>query len=450
MLSTSDAADTLASLIEAARRAGADAADAVYVGDRSTSVGVRMGEIEDVSRAEGQEIGLRLFVGRGNAAVASSDLAADSLDALVERALAMSREAPEDAFAGLAPDDLLMRSPRVDLDLDLDDGGDPDPALLRALAQEAEDAARAVPHITNSNGGSASASASTFAIATSHGFVGTTHSTGYSCSASVVAGKEAGMQRDYAWHSARHMSDLESAEEIGRRAGDRAAARLNPVRVPAGPMPILFDPRVATSLLGHFVAAINGASIARKASFLLDCLGSQLFAKGVTIRDDPLRKRGARSRVFDAEGLPVAPIDLVADGMLTTWLADSAAARQLGIAPTGHAVRGVSGAPGAGPSNLFMQAGDCSREDMIGSVTNGILVTELIGQGVNGVTGDYSRGAAGFLIVDGKIGPPVSEITIASNLKDMFATLEPASDLRLRRGIDSPTLLVPQMMVASA
>jgi PmbA protein len=448
MLDTLTAGDTLASLIAAARRAGADAADAVYVGDRSTSVGVRLGALEDVSRAEGQEIGLRLFVGRGNAAVASSDLSKDSLDALVERAVAMARAAPEDAFAGLAPDELLLREPP--LDLDLDDGGDPDPAALRGMAEAAEDAARSVAGITNSNGGSVSASASTFAIATSSGFVGATRSTGYSCSASVVAGTGSDMQRDYAWHSARHMADLESAEEIGRRAGERAAARLNPVRVAPGPMAILFDPRVATTLLGHFIGAISGSAITRKASYLLDGLGTQVFAPGVTIHDDPFRPRGARSRAFDGEGLPVAASDLVADGVLTTWLADSAAARQLGIAPTGHAVRGVSGAPGAGPSNLFMQAGARSREEMIAGVQNGILVTELIGQGVNGVTGDYSRGAAGFLIVDGEVGPAVSEITVASNLKDMFATLEPASDLRLRRGIDSPTLLVPEMMVASA
>jgi PmbA protein len=448
MLDTLTASDTLASLIAAARRAGADAADAVYVGDRSTSVGVRLGALEDVSRAEGQEIGLRLFVGRGNAAVASSDLSKDSLDALVERAVAMARAAPEDAFAGLAPDELLLREPP--LDLDLDDGSDPDPAALRKMAEAAEDAARSVAGITNSNGGSVSASASTFAIATSSGFVGATRSTGYSCSASVVAGTGSDMQRDYAWHSARHMADLESAEEIGRRAGERAAARLNPVRVAPGPMAIMFDPRVATTLLGHFIGAISGSAITRKASFLLDGLGTQVFAPGVTIHDDPFRPRGARSRAFDGEGLPVAASDLIADGVLTTWLADSAAARQLGIAPPGHAVRGVSGAPGAGPSNLFMQAGARSREEMIAGVRNGVLVTELIGQGVNGVTGDYSRGAAGFLIVDGALGPAVSEITIASNLKDMFATLEPASDLRIRRGIDSPTLLVPQMMVASA
>ena len=448
MLDPVSASDTLTALIDQARRAGADAVDAVYVGDRSTSVGVRMGALEDVSRAEGQEIGFRLFVGQQSAAVASSDLSRDSLVALVERAVAMAREAPEDRYAGLAPHDLLTTG--APADLDLDDGGDPDPAALRQRAAAAEDAARSVAGITNSNGGGASATASTFALATSHGFVGATRATGYSCSASVVAGQGSDMQRDYGWHSARHLADLESPEEIGRRAGERAAARLNPVRVKAGPMAIVFDPRVATTLLGHFVGAISGSAITRQSSFLLDALGTQVFAKGVTIHDDPSRRRGLRSRAFDGEGLPVAASDLVSDGVLTTWLADSAAARQLGIAPTGHAVRGVSGAPGAGPSNLVLQPGPRSREAMIAGTANGILVTELIGQGVNGVTGDYSRGAAGFLIVNGEIGPAVSEITIASNLKTMFAELEPASDLHLRRGIDSPTLLVPQMMVASA
>jgi len=447
MLDPDAARDRLAALIDQARAKGADAADAVYVGDRSTSVGVRLGALEEVSRSEGEEIGLRLFLGQRSAGVASSDLSSDALAALVDRALAMAAEAPEDSFAGLAPAELLLRE--TPADLDLDDGGDPDPAELRARALAAEDSARSVAGITNSNGGGASASAATFAVATSHGFAAATRATGYSCSASVVAGTGAEMQRDYGWHSARHAADLEAPGDIGRRAGERAAARLFPRRIDGGVIPILFDPRVATSLLGHFVGAISGGAIARKSSFLLDALGTRVFAKGVRIADDPLRPRGLRSRAFDGEGLAAAPLALVADGMLTTWLADSAAARQLGIAPTGHAVRGVSNM-GAGPSNLAIAPGSRSREAMIAGMTRGILVTELIGQGVNGLTGDYSRGAAGFLIVDGEIGPPVSEITIASNLRTMFATLEPASDLVLRRGIDSPTLLVPEMTVASA
>lgn len=448
MLEPAAARDKVASLIELARRSGADTADAVYVGERSQGVNIRLGALEDVHRSEGEQIGLRVFRGRKSASVASSDLSKDALESLVERVLAMAAEAPEDPYAGLAPEELLFRGEAADLDLD--DGGDPDPARLRERALAAEDAARAVKGITNSNGGSASASASTFAVATSHGFTGATRATGYSCSASVVAGEGASMQRDYAWHSARHQSDLEDPADIGTRASTRAVARLNPTRVKAGVMPILFDPRVATTLLGHFVGAISGSAIARQSSFLLDALGRQIFANGITIHDDPFRKRGLRSRAFDGEGLPVKPMELVSDGVLNGWLAESASARQLGIAPTGHAVRGVSGSPGAGPANLYIALGPRSRDEMIAGIREGILVTELIGHGVNGVTGDYSRGAAGFLIVNGEIGSAVAEITIASNLKQMFATLEPASDLRFRRGVDSPTLLVPEMTVASA
>lgn len=448
MLEPAAARDKVASLIELARRSGADTADAVYVGERSQGVNIRLGALEDVHHSEGEQIGLRVFRGRKSASVASSDLSKDALESLVERVLAMAAEAPEDPYAGLAPEELLFRGEAADLDLD--DGGDPDPARLRERALAAEDAARAVKGITNSNGGSASASASTFAVATSHGFTGATRATGYSCSASVVAGEGASMQRDYAWHSARHQSDLEDPADIGTRASTRAVARLNPTRVKAGVMPILFDPRVATTLLGHFVGAISGSAIARQSSFLLDALGRQIFANGITIHDDPFRKRGLRSRAFDGEGLPVKPMELVSDGVLNGWLAESASARQLGIAPTGHAVRGVSGSPGAGPANLYIAPGPRSRDEMIAGIREGILVTELIGHGVNGVTGDYSRGAAGFLIVNGEIGSAVAEITIASNLKQMFATLEPASDLRFRRGVDSPTLLVPEMTVASA
>jgi PmbA protein len=448
MLEPAAARDKAASLVDLARRRGADAADAAYVGERSQGVSVRLGALEDVHRSEGEEIGLRVFKGSKSASIASSDLSKDALAALIDRALTMAAEAPEDRYAGLAPEELLFRGDPADLDLD--DGGDPNPAALRARALAAEDAARSVAGVTNSNGGSASASASIFAFATSNGFSGATRATGYSCSASVVAGEGPSMQRDYGWHSARHLADLEAPEEIGARAATRAVARLDPIRIAPGVMPVFFDPRVATTLIGHFTAAISGSAIARKSSFLLEALGTQLFAEGVTIRDDPFRKRGLRSRAFDGEGLPVRPMKLISDGVLKTWLAESASARQLGIAPTGHAIRGVSGSPGAGPSNLYIQPGVRTREDMIADVKQGVLVTELIGQGVNGVTGDYSRGAAGFLITNGEIGPAVAEITIASNLKQMFATLEPASDLRFRRGIDSPTLLVPEMTVASA
>ena len=448
MLSVAEAREKAEKLVEQARAAGAEAADAVYVGERSSGVQVRKGALEDVHRSEGQEMGLRVFLGTQSASVASSDLSDEALGALVGRVLAMAKEAPEDPYAGLAPRELLMSGPLPDLDNW--DRQEPDPAVLRQRALEAEGAALAVAGVTNSNGGTASASASTFALATSHGFSGGTRSSAHMCSASVVAGEGADMQRDYAWHGARHAEDLEEPSAIGRRAAERAVARLGGVRIAPGKYPVLFEPRVAGTLLGHFAAAITGSAVARKSTFLLDRLGETVFANGITIRDDPFRKRGVKSRAFDGEGLPVRPMDIVADGVLTTWLAASADARQLGIQPTGHAVRGVSGAPGAGPSNFYLAAGSRSRTELLSTFPRAILVTELIGHGVNGVTGDYSRGAAGFLVENGEIAGPVAEITIAANLKDMFATLEPGSDLKFRRGIDSPTVLVPEMTVASA
>ena len=448
MLSPEDARRLAESLVERGMAAGATAADALYAGDRSTSVQVRLGELEGVSRAEGEEIGLRLFVGQQSATVASSDLSEDGLAVLVERCLAMAREAPEDPYAGLAPEELLQRG---DLpELEADDDRDPDPAELRARALEAETAAMAVQGVTNSSGAGASSSASTIALATSGGFSGAYRSSGHSGSATVVAGEGASMQRDHEWHSARYLEDLDSAADIGRRAGERAMSRVNPGRPKPGKYPVIFDPRVSSTLLGHFAGAISGSSVARKTSFLLDKLGEQVFATGVTVVDDPLRRRGLRSRPFDAEGVQVQRQELVSDGMLKSWIAESASARQLGIAPTGHAGRGVGGAPSATPTNLYFAAGSRSREELFGAFAEAVLVIELIGMGVNAVTGDYSRGAVGFMVRGGEIAEPVAEFTVAANLLDMFRTLEPASDLEFRRGVDAPTILIPEMTVGAA
>ena len=448
MISTRDAEDKVAALVEAAKRAGADAADAVYFRNMSTQVSVRLRALEEVERSDGEEIGLRLFMGKRSASVSSSDLSADALAALVERGSAMAREAPEDEYAGLAPAERLLRGEPAAIDAD--DGEDPLPADLRARALAAEDAARSIAGVTNSEGAGASAGRTAMALATSTGFVRGTVSTGYGCSASVIAGEGAGMQRDYGYHSTRHLSELEDSVTIGHRAGERAVKRLNPGKLASGPLPVVLDPRVGTSLLGHLAGAITGAAIARKTSFLLGRLDEQVFAKGITIRDDPHRPRGLRSKAFDGEGLPTAPIALVADGVLTTWLLDSASARQLGMAPTGHATRGGGGAPGAGTSNLYLEAGGLSVDDLIGDITLGVFVTELIGQGVNGVTGDYSRGASGFAIRDGMIAEPVAEITIAGNLKDMFLNLTAADDLVFRRAMDVPTLRIDGMTIAGA
>lgn len=451
MLTPDQARDRAADIVARARAAGADAADAVFAADAALEVSVRLGKLEDVGRSESEELGLRVFVGRRSASVSSTDLSREALDTLVARAVAMAREAPEDPWAGLAPQGRLMhgQSPLLDIDdLGKDGGGEASPESLRDAALAAEDAARSVAGVTNSEGAGASASRSVWALATSTGFAGAYAATGYGLSASVLGGEGAGMQRDYAHHSSRLRRHLEAPEDIGRRAGERAVARLNPGRLASGPMPVVFDPRVGGSLLGHLVGAIGGQAITRRTSFLLDALGTPVFASGVTVRDDPHRPHGLRSRPFDGEGLPVSPTAIVEKGVLETWLLDSASARQLGLEPTGHAARGVGGAPGVSTSNLYLEAGDVPVETLIADIADGVLVTELIGQGVNGVTGDYSRGAAGFRIVGGEVASPVAEFTIAGNLRDMFRALTPANDLQFRYGVNVPTLRVDGMTVA--
>lgn len=448
MLTVDAALTRLSQALEHAKRAGADSADALYIGDASTSVQVRLGALEDTGRSEGEEIGLRLFVGTRSASVSTSDLSPRALETAVERAVAMAREAPEDAYAGLAPAERLMQGTAPELDLR--DPTELSAEVLKARALEAEDAARAVAGITNSEGASASAGHATIAIVTSSGFAGGYRTSSHGLSASVIAGEGAGMQRDYAYHSARHAADLDGPAEIGTRAGERTVARLNPRKLDTGLMPVVFDPRVGSSLIGHLIGAITGSAVTRGTSFLLDRLGEQIFAKGIRIIDDPHRMRGLRSRPFDGEGLPTAPVAIIDDGVLTTWLLDSASARQLGLAPTGHATRGVSGPPGAGPTNVHMEAGTISREALIGDIAHGFYVTELIGQGLNPVTGDYSRGAAGFLIDNGTIGPAVAEVTIAGNVKDMFRELTPADDLRFRHATNVPTLRIDGLTVAGA
>ena len=446
MLTSDEARDRAADLVARATKAGADACDAVYTADAATGVQMRLGALEDVDRAEGEQIGLRVFVGKQSASVSSSDLSVEALTVLADRAVAMAREAPEDAYAGLAPEDRLMRhTPPA---LDTDDGVEVSPQQLRERALAAEDAARAVAGVTNSEGASASHSRGVFALATSHGFAGGYTGSNHSVAASVLAGEGGGMQRDYAHSSRRHLSDVEAPEAVGCKAGERAVARLNPQKLKSGAMAVVFDPRVGNSLLGHFAGAITGGAVARKTTFLLDRLGERVFAQGLSVIDDPLRPRGPRSRPFDSEGLPVAETRLIEDGVLTTWLIDSASGRQLGLAPTGHAVRAGSSAPGAGTGNLHLTPGTMSPAELIADIKLGFYCNELIGMGVNGLTGDYSRGAAGFLIVDGEIVGPVAEVTIAGNLKQMFLGLVPANDLEFRYATNVPTLRIDGMMLA--
>ncbi|WP_114954717.1 TldD/PmbA family protein [Sphingosinicella terrae] len=448
MLDVQEAEGRAAALIHAARKAGADAADVLYVGEASTGVQVRLGALEDVGRSEGEEIGLRFFVGRRSASVSSSDLSPDALAALVDRAAAMAREAPEDPYSGLAPEGRLYRGEPVDIDGD--DEADPSPGELKARALEMEEAARSVPGITNSEGAGISAGRSVVALATSHGFVRGYTSSGYSAGVSVIAGTGAGMQRDSASHQVRHYADLEGPAPLGSLAATRALGRLDPGKLPSGTMPVLFDPRVGGSLVGHLLGAMSGAAIARKTSFLLGREEEAIFPDAIKVVDDPHRRRGLRSKPFDGEGVATRPSRLIDGGRVTGWLLNSAAARQLGLETSGHASRGTGGAPGVGATNVHIEPGAQSPEALRADIARGLYVTELIGQGVNTVTGDYSRGASGFVIENGELTTAVAEITIAGNLIEMFRTLSAADDLDHRRAINVPTLRVEGLTVAGA
>jgi PmbA protein len=432
-------------LVEAALRAGADAADVVAVRSMSLSVEVRDGAVEETERSESDDIGLRALVGRRQAVVSTNDIAGNGADALAERAVAMARVAPEDRFAGLADDDLLANDIP---ELDLIDDRVPSVRDLETLALEAEAAGLEVAGVTKSGGASAGAGINGVVLVTSTGFRGAYLGSHHGFSMTAISGNGTGMERDYDFSSALHASDLDDAAAVGRKAGERAVRRVNPRKVPTGRVPVVFDPRIAGSLVGHLASAVNGAAIARKTSFLKDKLGSRLFRPGIRIVDDPVRPRGLRSRPFDGEGVAGRPLDLVEDGVLASWLLDSATARELGLATTGHAQRGVSSAPSPGPSNLYLAAGSVAADDLIADIANGFYVTDLIGMGANLITGDYSRGAAGFWIENGKLTFPVSEVTIAGHLNDIFASLEPANDLAFRYGTNAPTVRIEGLTVA--
>ncbi|WP_298369322.1 metallopeptidase TldD-related protein [Azospirillum sp.] len=435
----------LGDLIAKARAAGADAADAVLFDSASVSLSQRLGATEKLERSESGDLGLRVFIGKRQAIVSSSDRSAKALGELVERAVAMARVVPEDPFAGLAdPDQIAHSFPEIDIL----DPAEPDIEILMERARRAEEAALAVAGVTNSEGADAGWSRSTIAIAASNGFAGSYGVSRQSLSASVLVGTGTGMERDYDYDSKVYGADLRDAADIGREAGERAVRRLNPRRMKSGKLPVVFDPRASRGLLGHLTGAISGPSIARGTSFLKDKMGERIFPEGVTIIDDPHVMRGLRSRPFDAEGVAVRRHTIIEDGRLTTWLLDLRSARQLGLATTGHAARGTSGPPGPAPANVYMAAGKRSRADLLAEIKEGFYVTDLMGMGVNGVTGDYSRGAGGFWIENGVITHPVNEMTIAGNLKDMFLNMEAADDLELRFGMDAPTVRIDGMMIA--
>jgi PmbA protein len=444
LLDQSALTDLAERLVAAARRAGADAADAIAVRSVSLAVEVREGAVEETERSEGDDVGLRTFIGRRQAVVSTNDVKADARE-LAERAVAMARVAPDDPFAGLADPQRLARDIP---DLDLLDPDLPSVAQLEERAKRAENAALAIKGVTKSGGASASAGIGGMVLVTSDGFHGAYLNSGQSVSMTAIAGEGTAMERDYDYSSALHGADLEPPEKIGRTAGERTVERLNPRKVESKRVPVIFDRRVAGSLVGHLASAITGSAVARKTSFLKDRLGQRLFRPGIEVIDDPQRLRGLRSRPFDAEGVAAVRLAVVEDGVLKSWFLDSATGRELNLATTGHAQRGVSSTPAPGPSNLHLAPGTDTPEELMAGIAEGFYITDLIGMGVNAVTGDYSRGASGFWIENGKRSYPVSEVTIAGNLVEMFQRLTPASDLEFRFGTNAPSLRVEGMTVA--
>ena len=445
LLDLSPLTDRAQRLVKAALGAGADAADVVALRTMSLGIEVRDGRVEESESSEGDDISLRVLVGRRQAMVSSNDVSDSNAAALAERAVAMAHAIPEDKFAGLADGHLLARDFP---DLDLIDPNLPTVADLEAQARAAEEAALGVKGVSKSGGASASAGIGGMVLVTSHGFRGAYIGSNHGLSVTAIAGEGTGMERDYDYSSVRHATDLESPEKIGRSAGTRAVARLNPRKVSTRKVPVVFDARSAGSLVSHLASAANGASVARKTSFLRDKMGAKLFADGIHIIDDPLRRRALRSHPFDGEGVACKRLAVVEDGVLRSWLLDSATARELGLVTTGSAQRGGSSVTTPGPSNMHLQPGHLSPDALIADITDGFYVTDLIGVGANMVTGDYSRGASGFWIENGTRTYPVSEVTIAGNLLDMFRTLTPANDLEFRYVTNAPTLRVEGLTVA--
>ena len=441
--------ELLSELIAAARRAGADAADAILVSGTALGVQVRQGKQEELERSEHNDIGLRVFAGTRSAMVSTTSTDPAGFAPLVAQALAMARVVPEDRFATLC--ERALRGVAADAGaLELEDAAAPDVSALLDRAQRAEAAALAVSGVRNSLGGSAGDGRTEVTLATSAGFFGRYARSSHSVSASVLAGSGTAMQRDYDGHSTVHLADLDDAAEIGRRAGERAVARLNPTKPRTGRMPVVYDPRVSGSLLGHLAGALNGAAVARGTSFLKDRMGTRVFPAGITVMDDATRRRGLRSKPFDGEGVATAPLLLVEDGAIRSWVLDGRSASQLGLQSTGHASRGTSSPPSPSTTNLHLAAGTVTPAALMADIAEGIFVTEMMGSAVNGLTGDYSRGASGYMIRNGALAEPVAEFTVAGNLLEMFASLQPADDLVFRRGTDAPTVRIDTLLVAGA
>lgn len=441
----SDTLNLLSDVMRLAQTVGADAVDLLHIAERSRSVRVRQGKAESVDAAETAQLGVRVFIGKSQAMVAGTDLQPAALRELAERAVSMARLSPADPHCGLAEPADIAKAP---LALDLFDPYEPDAATLLQRTQEMEAAALAVPGVSQADETEGGWSASSVHLLQSNGFSGHYRRSHSGFSAAVIAGQDTGMERDYDYSSAVYFSDLLPPQTIGRRAGERAVKRLGARKMPTAKIPVVFEARIAASLVGHLTSAINGAAVARGTTFLKDKLGQKLFPPGFRVMDDPHLARGLRSRPFDAEGIATQPRALVDDGVLTTWLLDLRAARQLGARSTGHASRGAASPPHPAASNTYFAAGALTPDALIKDIKTGFYVTELIGMGVNGVTGDYSRGASGFWIENGAISYPVNEMTIAGNLLEMFAAVTAANDLELRRDRESPTLRIEGMTVA--
>jgi PmbA protein len=437
-------------LLDAAKAAGAEAADAIAVAGDSLSIEVRGGALEHAERAEGVDLGLRVLIGRRQACVSSSDVRDETIAAMAERAVAMAREAPEDRWCGLAdPGELAEGWDLAALDM-ADPAPMPTPAELEAAALEAEAAALAVPGVSKMDGTGAGWSSGRMHLAASNGFSGGYARTGHSVQAVAICGDGSAMERDYAFESRAHRADLPDPASIGRLAGERAVAMAGAAKPPTGAWPVLYDERVASGLIGHLVQAINGSAVARGASWLKDAMGERVLPAGIDLIEDPTRPRIAGSRPFDAEGLAAVRRALVEDGVLTSWTLDLATGRQLGLGSTGNAARGTSAPPSPQAGNLALTQGAVSRAALMAEMGTGLLVTSLIGATINPTTGDYSRGASGFWVERGEIVRPVNECTIAGNLRAMLATIRPANDGRSHDARVVPSLLVEGLVIAGA
>lgn len=435
-------------LVAAARKAGADQADALAMRGQSVSIDVRAGALEHADRAEGVEIGLRVLIGGRQACVSASDHTEASIALMAARAVAMAREAPVDDMLGLAePDQLAHRRDAAALEI-ADDGPDPSPEHLQALALRAEAAAQAVPGISQVESANAGFSRRHLWLAASNGFSGGYGRTTHAISAVAITGDGLGMERDYAAESRVWAGDLPEPELIGRLAADRTLARAGSRKPPTGAFPILYDRRVAASLIGHLLSAVNGGAIARGASWLRRAMGEPVLPAGMTLTENPLRVRYPSSRPFDAEGLATAAREIVADGVLRGWTLDLATGRKLGLASTASAARGLASAPSPTNSNVILTPGTTDQAGLIAEMGTGLIVTSMLGASINGTTGDYSRGAAGFWVENGEIAWPVNECTIAGNLRDMLMTIRAADDALPWRGTEVPSLLVQGMTVA--